>query len=208
MLSLKFILLLAVLSLSAEPAPVPEMDRLIRESRLLKSEHQLARMPQIYVIFDLMEKKIRIKARGAVLKELSVEYFNLWGAPIEPKTFTLVKKTAFFKPKKTKIKPKKNDEGTIEPHTLEVGDMPVRYRLNFDGCVWLYVRSKPEGVISGLLTIFSHLKASVITRPIGTLWNALRRQTFSEIDIYLTEKDAKSLYWALPEGLRCVISAS
>lgn len=202
---LKFIFLLIVLSFSAEATSVHERDRLIWENKLLKSELQLATNPQIYAIFDLREKKIQIKARGTVLKELSIECFKLWGASIQPEPMTVVGKSSFFKPKRTKIKPKKNNEEiTSELHALEIDDMPVRYRLNFGDCIWLYIRPKPDGIISGLFNISFYLK-SFISRPMITIWNTLRQKTFTEIDIYLSEKDSKFLFWALPEGLQCII---
>ena len=203
--SLKFIFLLIVLSFGAEATYVPERDRLIWENKLLKSELQLASNSQIYAIFDLREKKIQINARGTVLKELSIEYFKLWGASIRPEPITVVGKSSFFKPKRTKIKPKKNDEEIpSELHALEIDDMPVRYRLNFGDCIWLYIRPKPDGIISGLFNIFSYPK-SFITRPMITLWNTLRQKTFTEIDIYLSEKESKFVFWALSEGLQCII---
>jgi hypothetical protein len=40
---------------------------------------------------------------------------------------------------------------------------------------------------------------------LGTLWYALRGESFTEIVIYLSENDARSLYWAFQEGYGCVI---
>lgn len=202
----KLLFLCLFLALRVEAAPIPELDRLVRENNLLKSEHQLAKTPQVYVLFDLVEKKIFIKARGTVLKELPIDSFRLWGTPIQANPLTLLKKDAFIKPERKEVIPKTDDEETTsELEVLQIGDMPARYRLSLDGTIWLYVRPKAEGTMSTLLNILSSLKSYLIVKPMGTLWHALRGESFTEIVIYLSENDARSLYWAFQEGSDCMI---
>jgi hypothetical protein len=66
----------------------------MEENSLLRAEVQLAKSSKIYVIFDLAAKKITMKAKGIVLKELPVESYNLWGTPIRPRPLPLLGKTA------------------------------------------------------------------------------------------------------------------
>lgn len=206
--SSRFIFLFIILFFSMEAASATEIQRLMQENRLLKSEYQLARTSQIYILFDLVGKKVQMKARGILLKELPVEKFNLWGASVQPAPLILRKKATLLKPKRIRIKPKKNNEDTSSDiQVFEVEDMPVRYRLDFDNGIHLYIRPKPEGVRSGILTLFSHLKSYGVTMPLGTLWNALGKKTFTELNIYLSPEDARALYWAMPEGSPCVIYA-
>jgi len=202
----KLLLLCLFLAQGVEAAPLPELDRLVRENNLLKSEQQLAKTPQVYVLFNLVEKKIFIKARGTVLKELSIDSLRTWGASIQVKPMTLLKKDALIEPGRKEIKPaKEGEETTSELQALQVGDMPARYRLSLDDTIRLYVRPKAEGTLSTLLNVLSSLKSYLIIRPLGTLWYALRRESFTEIVIYLSENDARSLYWAFQEGYGCVI---
>ncbi len=202
----KLLFLCLFLAVRVEAAPAPELDRLVRENNLLKSEHQLAKTPQVYVLFDLVEKKIFIKARGTVLKELSIDSLRIWGASIQVKPLTLLKKDALIEPGRKEIKPaKEGEETTSELEALQVGDMPARYRLSLDGNIWLYVRPKAEGTLSTVLNILSSLKSYLIIKPLGTLWHALRGESFTEIVLYLSENDARSLYWALQEGYGCMI---
>jgi hypothetical protein len=202
----KLLFLCLFLARGVEAAPLPELDRLARENNLLKSENQLAKTPQIYVLFDLVEKKIFIKARGTVLKDLSIDSLGIWGASIQVKSMTLLKKDALIEPGRKEIKPaKEGEETTSELQALQVGDMPARYRLNLDGTIWLYVRPKAEGTLSTVLNVLSSLKSYLIIRPMGTVWHALRGERFTEIVIYLGENDARSLYWAFQEGYGCVI---
>jgi len=122
------------------------------------------------------------------------------------KPMTLLKKDAFIEPGRKEIKPaKEGEETTSELQALQVGDMPARYRLSLDGNIWLYVRPRAEGTLSTLLNTLSSLKSYVIIKPMGTLWHALRGESFTEVVIYLSENDARSLYWAFQEGYGCVI---
>ncbi len=206
MVFIRLLFLSLFLALGVEAAPAAELDQLVRENNLLKSEHQFAKTPHVYVLFDLVEKKIFIKVRGTVLKELPITTLRIWGAPISVKPMTLLKKDAFIEPGRKEIKPaKEGEETTSELQALQVGDMPARYRLSLEGNIWLYVRPKAEGTLSTLLNVLSSLKSYLIIRPMGTLWYALRGGSFTEIVIYVSESDARSLYWAFQEGYGCVI---
>ena len=140
------------------------------------------------------------------MKELSIDSLRIWGASIQVEPMTLLKKDALIEPERKEIKPAKEGEETAsELQALQVGDMPARYRLSLDDTIRLYVRPKAEGTLSTLLNVLSSLKSYLIIRPLGTLWYALRGESFTEIVIYLSENDARSLYWAFQEGYGCVI---
>ena len=206
MIFFRLLFLSLFLTLGVEAAPAAELDQLTRENNLLKSEHQFAKAPHVYVLFDLVEKKIFIKVRGTVLKELPITSLKIWGAPISVKPMTLLKKDAFIEPGRKEIKPaKEGEETTSELQALQVGDMPARYRLSLDGNIWLYVRPSAEGTLSTLLNILSSLKSYLIIKPLGTLWHVLRGGSFTEIVVYVSENDARSLYWTFQEGYGCVI---
>ena len=206
MIFIRLLFLCLFLTLGVEAAPAAELDQLARENNLLKSEHQFAKTPHVYVLFDLVEKKIFIKVRGTVLKELPITSLKIWGAPISVKPMTLLKKDAFIEPGRKEIKPaKEGEETTSELQALQVGDMPARYRLSLDGNIWLYVRPRAEGTLSTVLNILSSLKSYLIIKPLGTLWYVLRGGSFTEIVVYVSENDARSLYWTFQEGYGCVI---
>jgi len=206
MVFIRLLFLSLFLTLGVEAAPAAELDQLARENNLLKSEHQFAKTPHVYVLFDLVEKKIFIKVRGTVLKELPITSLKIWGAPISVKPMTLLKKDAFIEPGRKEIKPaKEGEETTSELQALQVGDMPARYRLSLDGNIWLYVRPRAEGTLSTLLNTLSSLKSYLIIKPLGTLWYVLRGGSFTEIVVYVSENDARSLYWTFQEGYGCII---
>ena len=204
--SLIALILLPILLASVEAYPASEADRLINENSLMKAEFQLAKSSKIYVIFDLEAEMITIKAKGIVLKELPVESYSQWGTPVRPSPLPLLRKTALVIPERKEIIPKTNDtEDASEPKVLQLEDMPLRYHLEFDDGIQISVKPKSTGVISTLFNLIASLKSYLITRPFGTLWNGLRRRSFTEIVLVLSEHDARTLYWSFQEGFQCII---
>jgi hypothetical protein len=178
----------------------------VQRKGLLQSEYQLASKSQIYIVFELSEKQILIKARGVVLKKLPIESFSFWGAPVPSRAVIVQSKTSILRPQRAEVKPKQNDEeNPAEPQAIQVEDMPARFCLHYDGGIDLYIRPKSEGGGSTILNLLSLLKSYLIIRPFGTLWNQLHQENFTEIVLYLKEKDAKFLYWSSPEGIPCII---
>jgi hypothetical protein len=204
----QFLLLLLVYSASADAASPAGDGRTAGRNSRWQPEYQLAKTPQIYLIFELVGRKILIKARGVVLRELLIESYSVWGTPVQPKPLALVSKSAIRKPKRTEVKPAQKEEKDPSAFpAIQVEDMPARYRLNFDEGIRIYVRPKSEGMLVTVLNLFSFLKSNLITRPIGFLWNELHGENFTEIAVYLNEKDARSLYWAFQEGFSCIIAS-
>ena len=203
---LKALFLLSLLVVGCEAPRVSESDRLAKENSFLKAEVELAKSPKIYAIFDLGAKMITLKAKGVALKEFPMESCSHWGAPVSAKPHPLLGKTALLKPRRKEIKPKTDEEeNASEPQAWQLDDMPARYRLTFDDGIRIYVRPRSVGVITTLVNLLSLVKSSLVTRPLGTLWNGLRRESFTEMAVHLSEKDARSLYWSFEEGFQCVI---
>jgi hypothetical protein len=204
--SLRALVLVFILLLSVEASSASEADRLIDENSLLKAELQLAGSSKIYVLLDLPGKKMEMKAKGILLKELPVESYSQWGTPVPPRPLPLLRKTALVKPERKEIKPGTEDAGKAsEPEVLKLEDMPVRYQLQFDDRIQISVKPKSTGMISTVFNLAASLKSCLITRPMGTLWNGLHRQSFTEIAVVLDENDARSLYWSFHEGFQCIV---
>lgn len=184
-----------------------DLVRLKEENQLLNAEMGLARKSGIYFVFDLKGKKIYLKARGAVFKEWQIKGMKLWGSPPPIKPLLVLKKSTFIKPKREKIKPGSQngtDTDTFEVEALELKDMPLRYGLHISDGVLISVRPKTEGLVSGILNICHSLKWHT-SRPLLTVWNALRRKPFTAVDLILDDVDAQALYWAVSEGAGSII---
>jgi hypothetical protein len=201
---LRWMPLLFILLTSSE-AVSGENDSLKHENQLLETELRIAQTPQIYSIFDLKNKKICLKARGLLLRELSIEAFRVWGNLPAVKAATLIRKSALFPPKRVLVNPKaSDDEAQRSVETLELKDMPTNYTLVLGGNISISVRPKPTHLLSSLWSIRYPVQW-YLARPVLTVWHALWRKPFTSMEIVLEESDARSLYWSFLEGMKAIV---
>ncbi len=206
MYPLKIIILISLYLLSSSAFPLSETKSIIRENIFLKSEYSLALGSKNYVVFDLREKRVLIKAKGIILREFKINSFKLWGYPILPEPLTLIKKGSIIKPKRKKIIPLKIDEkGTGEFEYIELEKMPSRYKLKLDGSIWVYIIPESDNLLTKTLNLYSIMKSLLFTKPIGSLWYNIFGKKFTQIDIYMDKNEAKSIFWSFLEGYRCII---
>ncbi len=180
-------------------------ETLKHENQLLETELRIAQSPQIYVVFDLGGKKICLKARGLVLKEIGIETFRVWGNLPSVKAGALIRKSALFSPRRVLVNPKTGDsEEQSSLETLELKDMPTHHALLLEGNISISVRPKPTHLLSRLWSIRYPIQW-YLSRPLLTVWNALRGRPFASIEIVLLEGDARSLYWSFLEGMKAIV---
>jgi hypothetical protein len=201
---LRWMPLLFILLTSSE-AVSGENDCLTHANRLLETEIRIAQTPRIYSIFDLKNKKICLKARGLLLRELRIEAFRVWGNLPAVKAATLIRKSALFPPKRVLVNPKAgDDEAQPSVETLELKDMPTNYTLVLEGNTSISVRPKPTHLLASLWSIRYPVQW-YLARPVLTVWHALWRKPFTSIEIVLEESDARSLYWSFLEGMKAIV---
>lgn len=175
------------------------------ENQRLETELRIAQTRQVYAIFDLQNKKILLKARGVLLKELPIEAFRVWGNLPAVTAAGLVRKSALFAPKRVVVTPKPGEEqAQPSEETFELKDMPTSFTLVLDGNMSISVRPKPTRTLSRLWSIRYPIQW-YLGRPILTVWHALRKQPYTSIEIVLEEGDARSLYWSFLEGMKGIV---
>jgi len=180
-------------------------DSITYENQLLETELRIAETPHIYFIFDLKDKKIHLKARGLVFRELKIETLRLWGNASVAKAASLIKKSALFSLKRGMIKPgSRNDGEQFSIETLELKDMPTNYTLVLEENISISVRSKPTDMISSLWSIQYPAKW-YLTRPVLTAWHAVWGKPFTSLEIVLEKNDARTLYWSFLEGMKGIV---
>lgn len=183
------------------------------EIHRLESELRLAKKPHIYFLFDLKNKKISLKSKGMVLKEMNIDSIKFWGHPVDSKPCTLLEKSSLFKPKRVTIDPSKNKEketnttdggGSFEIEALELKDMPTSYSLVFQDGISVSIRPKATGFFSSLYSAV-HYCNWYISRPLHTVWNAIKNKPFTAIYLTVDKKDAQAVYWSLTEHSESII---
>lgn len=177
---------------------------LAKENQLLREEWSLAKKSNLYVIFHLEEKIVRLKAKGITLREFPVRRIDLWGNSLPDKALTLAKKSVLLKPSRRIISPgdmKESEEFTLD--VLELDDMPVRYTLVFDDRVFISVRPS-EGMTSTFRNTLASLE-NLFVRPVVTFWYVIRGKHYTALDLGIEQQDARALYWSLSEGTKCIV---
>jgi hypothetical protein len=183
-----------------------ESGELIR-NRLAKEELKLAGTPSLYFIIALQSETISLKSRGVTLREWKISGLRAWGDPPRPTALTILKKSALFPPKRTKIKPAANEAeaAAYEPDALELKDMPSRFSLFLSDGMRIYVRAGVDGFVPRLGTV-GHFFAWYVWAPMSNLFSDLRNKPYSALDIKLADKkDVQALYWAFPDGIKGLV---
>lgn len=206
-LSLIYILFALMISSGARA------EALSSKEELLQAELELAQKPQIYFMLNLKDKKIYLKARGIILKEIPVEDIKFWGNLLAATPYTMAKKSSFSTPVRDTINPdieeaekeeKKDPKEKFQLKALELSDMPVSYTLSLDDNVFISVKPGEKGTIAGLYSAVNALNWYV-SRPLYTIWNTIKKKPYTAIHLRLKKEDAQSLYWSFVEGGKIII---
>lgn len=208
--SFKLVLVLSLLSIdisTATAVAADEIQDLRYENEVLESELALAQKAQVYFIFNLKDKKIYLKTRGATKKELPIDQIKGWNLPLSARPHPLLKKSSLFRPRREEIDPKQKETAAtdkFEIDALELDDMPSRFNLILDDGLVVTIRSKPVGILSYLESGASSL-GLYVSRPLFTLWGHLSKRPYSSLYVSMDKIDAQSLYWSFYEGSQSII---
>jgi hypothetical protein len=184
------------------------------ENSLLEAELRLASKGTSYIVLDLRTEsdsvpvRINLKNRGIVLREFDLDrirYRRTKGLVIEP--IPLIKKMAFFHPKRKEIRPHKPEDwaDTIsQVDFLELKDMPSNYTLSFGKGLFISITGQPKGLISRFIYLISSILIH-IRYSLTIVWNHLWKNEFAVIEIMMGKEEAQSLYWSLQEGMSIVV---
>ena len=184
------------------------------ENCVLEAELGLASKGTSYIILDLRTEsdpvpvRINLKNRGIVLREFDgggIRYRRTKGLVIEP--IPLIKKIAFFHPRRKEVRPHKPEDGADASGKLdflELRDIPSNYTLSFGKGLLISIAGQPKGLISR----FIHLVRSILIHircSLAMVWNHFWKNDFAIIEIVMGNEDAQALYWSLNEGMSIVV---
>lgn len=198
------------------------------ENTLLRAEYDLARKGQVYLMLNLANKNIEIRASGIIMATIPIQEIRPWGPLPEPGLHIVAEKDRVPEREKIKIPPPGGEEPAAQPlptpaptdptappavkkfevQATEVTDMPANYSLWLEGGGLVTVKSlePPTDWKSKLRTRFE--------KPLWKISHALEsglrhyhKQTYTELMLIMTPLDAQRLYWALPLGSAILIPA-
>jgi hypothetical protein len=208
---MRIFLLFLTFMLSVSSGPLADdqpLGELQQANALLQAEYDLARDGKPYLLIDLYERQLLLKASGLTLQSWQVDDFRRWGYPPSTAAATLVSKSSLDDPERqvqVVNAAETRKEVVSKPfNALELADMPSAYSMRLENGTNILVRSVP-------VNWFAHISAGLavsmeyLRRPLISSWNFLRSTPYNELALSMSEQDARMLYWAFNEGTPCLI---
>jgi len=200
---LSVLLLFPVPGWAAEGEVFPDLDindpvALQEGSRVLEEELKLAARPQTYLLIDLVEGVIQIKARGVDLHRLPVAAWTVTELPRLTGTFRLTARPPVVR---RKIDP----SATTEQEPISLSDMPTEYRLSFTPAMTMDVESAAEQGAMGWIQATSRKvwkRLRIWRQQLGGVQSPSEAPTIS---LTLSSEQARSLAWSTVDGMPVVI---
>ena len=195
-------------SLPAALAQSPTTDELRLAHQLLQAEYALSRTGLPYVVIDLQDNLLHLKASGLLLESWPIDHHRRWAHPQALAAVTLERKSAFAQPQRevqvvnTPAPARKVINKPLK--ALELTDMPTDYRLHLANGTEISVRATPAGRFAPLRSALA-ISAWSLSRPLISNWKFLRGSPYNELALSLSARDARRLYWAFTEGTPCLI---
>ena len=174
----------------------------------LQAEYDLAKSGKSYLLIDLQEHQLQLKASGLVLESFPIDNSRSWGQPMDLSVASLTGKSSLVSPERdVHVVSVGEQDAADTAQTLkafELHDMPTSYRLHLDNGTEISVRATSSHWFSHLRNLLA-VPAWYLSRPLISNWNFLRGSPYNELALSMSEQDARKLYWAFSEGTPCLI---
>jgi hypothetical protein len=196
---------------------------LAKKQSTLSAEYGLAKEAKFYFVFDVLGRKIELRARGMVLKTWPIREMRFWGRPEFAGTVELVKKTTLKAPERIVLKPGDTEPSIKVPtpkpgvsvltataadydlEAIELKDMPKRFGLDLDNGLHITVKAK-TGEAPGFGVRMKEAWRWYIGLPLQYLVGQGGEHELAELELILeNELDAQSVYWHLFDGIKGLI---
>ncbi len=195
---------------------------LAKKQNALSAEYGLAKDAKFYFVFDVLGRKIELKARGMSLKTWRIREIRFWGRPEFAGTVELVKKTTLKAPERIVIKPGETEE-IVKPapvttppaagaaaadydlEAIELRDMPKRFGLDLDNGLHITVKAK-SGEAPGFGVRLKEAWRWYVGLPLQDLVGKRGEHEPAELELIVeSDLDAQSIYWHLFDGIKGLI---
>jgi hypothetical protein len=193
-----------------------DIEHFRRENTLLKTELRIAGKPLTYLVLDINDKKIFLKAKGIILREFNIIDMKIFGKRYIGQSYIFTERKALFSPKRTEITPQQPKNETADnsssvpaqADTFDIEDMPTNYILYFNNDLSISVT--PQFYKNIFLSALNYIKKKLIHlwNSLQLIWNYLKKTPFTRIETVMDTDDARALYWSLPENADLIIIKS
>ena len=179
----------------------PRESHILREAnRLLEDEIRLASSPQVYLLLDLTQQMLLIKARGLELHRLPVQGWEVSRAGWPSGIYRLHARPPVDRPKS---KPGSDPMASV----IELDDMPGEYDLQFDPP--LRILMTPPARERPFLWARSRLREWLGQSPTPEApAKDGKRRPAAWLRLVLAVRDVRALAWSLTDGMPLLIGRS
>ncbi len=179
-----------------------------QENALLQAEYDLAKAGKPYLLIDLQEQQLELKASGLPLETWHIDSYRRWGYPSALTAVDLQSKSSLAEPEReVHVVSAAVPDGVAADKPLkafELADMPTSYRLHLGNGTDITVHPAPGTWFQHLRSILA-VPAWYLSRPVISSWKFLRGSPYNELALAISAQDARRLYWAFSEGTPCLI---
>lgn len=187
---------------AADPALPPDFDSdnpgfLREEVRFLEHEIKSAAQPQTYIVIDLADNAVLIKARGIILHRLPIEE----SSPIPPPSGTVT----YHLLERPPVSRRKIDPAlAMEQAPISLDDMPTEFSLRLAPPLNIRIKSSSTNLLDKLASGSRQLWIQI------TRWSRVLATGNSEPDdpillLILAPDYARSLAWSVTEGMPVLV---
>lgn len=162
-------------------------------ARVLEEEVKLAARPQTYLLIDLVELTVSIKARGVELHRMPIAQSSISAGEGMTGVFRVVERPPVIR---RKIDP----TATIEQEPISLADMPVHYELSCTPPLTLEVVPMPDE--HPWQWMLSHWRRFT---QWSSGWFGQNGSPTPSLHLTLSADQARSLAWSLVDGMSLII---
>jgi len=179
-----------------------------KDNALLLAEYDLARAGKPYLLIDLQERQLQLKASGLPLENWNIVSSRFWGHPSAIPAVNLQSKSALAEPERdVYVVNETVPDGQAAAKAFkafELADMPTSYRLHLGNGTDISVSPAPGSWLEHLRRMLT-VPYWYLSRPLISSWNFLLGSPYNELALAIPAQDARRLYWAFSEGTPCLI---
>jgi hypothetical protein len=177
--------------------------------QVLATELSLAQNPAPYLVVNLSNHSIALQARARTLRTfevVEVEKRSVTGALNA--AWTVKEKKPFEKSQRPKVLPGHGDEAAAEAAKKALWGpdrMPADYDLICEGDRTLEIRSLPSQQNSSRISSWSKSLYRRLVERYRRFKESRSAKNSVRIQLWLSENDAKLLFWSLPKQLEVLV---
>jgi hypothetical protein len=177
--------------------------------QVLAAEYSLAQNPAPYLIVNLSSHSIGLRARGRGLRAFKVVEVDKRSVTATlNSTWALKEKKPFAKSERPKVLPGQGDEAAAEAAKKALWGpdrMPADYDLICDSDRTLEIRSLPSRQDNSRIARWGKSLYRRMVERYRRLTASRNAKSEVRIQLWLSENEAKLLFWSLPKQLEILI---